>query len=76
MYSVYILYSEKCDRYYIGYCADITLRLQRHNNGTVKALRTADHILLKPLNHLQLNLNPGEKSFGLKNKKAEDTLNG
>lgn len=39
MYYVYILYSAKCDRYYIGYCADIEARLQRHNAGMVTATR-------------------------------------
>jgi len=39
MYFVYILYSIKCDRYYIGYSADVELRLKRHNNGLVAATR-------------------------------------
>ncbi len=32
MYFVYILYSKAYDRYYIGHCEDLTLRLTRHNN--------------------------------------------
>jgi putative endonuclease len=39
MYSVYILYSEKCDRYYVGYAADIAARLHRHNSGYVYATK-------------------------------------
>jgi putative endonuclease len=39
MYYVYILYSEKCDRYYVGYSADIQSRLERHNAGQVTATR-------------------------------------
>ena len=40
MYYVYILYSEKCDRYYIGYSEDPERRLEeRHNRGLVKATR-------------------------------------
>ncbi len=31
MYTVYILYSHKIDRYYIGYSNDITRRLDEHN---------------------------------------------
>ena len=31
MYSVYILYSEKLDKYYIGYSADVQDRLLKHN---------------------------------------------
>jgi putative endonuclease len=39
MYSVYILYSEKCRRYYVGYAADVEARLQRHNGGLVTATK-------------------------------------
>jgi putative endonuclease len=39
-YFVYILYSIKCDRYYIGYSEDPEMRLEeRHNKGYVKATR-------------------------------------
>ena len=31
MYFVYILYSKKFDRYYVGQCEDLTVRLARHN---------------------------------------------
>ncbi len=30
---VYILYSEKINKYYVGYTSDLTVRLERHNNG-------------------------------------------
>src|SRR5262245_1017125 len=33
MYYVYIIYSAKCDRYYIGYSANVESRLQRHNRS-------------------------------------------
>jgi len=39
MFCVYILFSEKCNRYYIGYSADIQARLIRHNAGMVKATK-------------------------------------
>jgi len=32
MYAVYILYSSKLDKYYIGSSADIADRLRRHNS--------------------------------------------
>ena len=34
MYSVYIIYSESFDRYYIGQARDVEVRIQRHNAGT------------------------------------------
>jgi putative endonuclease len=33
MYFVYILYSEKNDRYYVGHTANIEQRLLEHNSG-------------------------------------------
>ena len=33
MFFVYILYSKKLDRYYVGYTADLSKRLQEHNSG-------------------------------------------
>ena len=32
MYFVYIIYSEKLDKYYIGYSTDIEFRLKKHNS--------------------------------------------
>ncbi|HRP16426.1 MAG TPA: GIY-YIG nuclease family protein [Ginsengibacter sp.] len=37
MFDVYILYSQKFDRYYIGQTGDIAERLKRHNAGYEKA---------------------------------------
>lgn len=39
MYFVYILYSEKHNRYYIGHCEDVAVRLTRHNNKGVPSTR-------------------------------------
>ena len=33
MYCIYIIYSTKLDRYYIGYTADVNKRLAEHNTG-------------------------------------------
>jgi putative endonuclease len=32
-YYVYILYSEKCDRYYVGHSDNVERRLVEHNSG-------------------------------------------
>ena len=47
MYSVYILYSTKCDKFYVGFSADINARLQRHNSGTVAATENCTPYQLK-----------------------------
>lgn len=38
-YSVYILYSEKFDRYYVGQTNNIVNRVHRHNAGYVKSTK-------------------------------------
>ena len=39
-YYVYILYSKRRDRYYIGYSHDPESRLEEHNLGATKFTRT------------------------------------
>jgi len=39
MYSVYILLSVKCSRYYVGQTTDIKERLKRHNQGIVPSTK-------------------------------------
>jgi putative endonuclease len=39
MFFCYILYSLSADRYYVGSCADISLRLARHNRGGVPSTK-------------------------------------
>ena len=36
MYYVYILYSEKYDKYYIGQTDNLEFRMKRHNEGKVR----------------------------------------
>mgnify|MGYP000939339760 FL=1 len=39
MYFVYILYSKSFDRYYVGHCEDVYVRLNRHNNKGVPSTK-------------------------------------
>ncbi len=39
MFYTYILKSEKDGRYYYGSCADLDIRLAKHNSGQVKATK-------------------------------------
>ena len=39
MYTVYILYSESFDSYYIGYTQDMKARFTAHNNGLNKSTK-------------------------------------
>ena len=40
MFVVYILYSIKLNKYYIGHTEDLEKRLSRHNSGKVKSTRS------------------------------------
>jgi putative endonuclease len=33
MFYIYIIYSAKLDRYYVGYTSDVVIRLEQHNTG-------------------------------------------
>ena len=39
MYYVYVLYSEKYNRYYKGFCQNLTRRLKEHNSGHTKSTK-------------------------------------
>jgi len=39
MYKVYILQSQKTNKYYIGQTSDINDRIKRHNDGRVKSTK-------------------------------------
>jgi putative endonuclease len=39
MYFIYILFSEKFDRYYIGSCKEVSVRLLRHNSKGVPSTK-------------------------------------
>ena len=39
MYFVYILYSKNFDRYYVGHCENMAIRLARHNARSVPSTK-------------------------------------
>jgi len=49
MYTVYIIHSEKTDRYYIGYTSDLNKRLKQHNSGA--NISTRDQIPWRIIHH-------------------------
>jgi len=76
MYFVYILYSSKCDRHYIGYCEDIALRLERHNSGMVTATRNCRPYILKASKTFETQLEARREEFRLKKQKSRKYLEG
>jgi putative endonuclease len=47
VFIVYIIYSQKLDRYYVGYTVDITKRLLEHNSGFSTFTAKANDWVLK-----------------------------
>ncbi len=39
MYYVYVLFSKKDNKLYIGYSPDLKLRIRKHNSGLVRATK-------------------------------------
>lgn len=70
MYYVYILYSPKCDCYYIGYCADIEARLQRHNAGMVTATRNCRPYTLRGSKSFQTGTDARKEEARIKKQKS------
>ena len=74
MYFVYLLYSEKCDRYYIGYCTDIAARLFRHNTGMVTATRNCKPYAVKATKEFQTETEARKEELRLKKQKSRKYL--
>ena len=74
MYWVYILYSEKCDRYYIGYSADVIARLERHNAGKVTATRNCNPYIFKTTKKFATEPEARKEELRLKKQKSRKYL--
>lgn len=70
MYYVYILYSQKCQRYYIGYSENVYLRLERHNGGLVKATKNCRPYILKAFKTFETELEARQEEIRLKKAKS------
>ena len=47
LFSVYIIYSAKLDKYYVGYTEHLLIRLNQHNNGESTFTSKANDWILK-----------------------------
>ena len=74
MYYVYILYSEKCDRYYIGFSTDVKARLERHNSGLVTATRNCRPYIFKASKYFNDETAARKKELRLKKGKNRKYL--
>ena len=74
MYFVYILYPEKCDRYYIGYSENIDIRLARHNAGKVAATKNCRPYIVKAYKTFSTELEAKKEETRLKKRKNRKYL--
>ena len=74
MYFTYILYSEKCDRYYIGYSSDVNARLERHNAGKVTATKNCFPYQVKATKEFQSEPEARREELRLKKQKSRKYL--
>ena len=75
MYYVYILYSEKCNRHYIGYSENVYDRLERHNHGMVNATGNCRPYVLKAYKLFETELEARKEEIRLKKAKSSKYLN-
>ena len=74
MHFVYILYSEKCGRFYIGYCADMEARIHRHNAGYVVATRNCRPYSIKATKAFATEVEARQEEHRLKKQKSSKYL--
>jgi len=74
MYFVYIIYSEKCDRFYVGYCAEVNTRLERHNAGMVAATRNCRPYRIRATKRFSTEIEARREELRLKKQKSRKYL--
>ncbi|HLK29185.1 MAG TPA: GIY-YIG nuclease family protein [Puia sp.] len=70
MFFVYILYSDKLDKYYVGSTNDIDKRLVKHNNGSEKFTSTGMPWKLKYFEVLMTIKEARKRESAIKKKKS------
>ena len=69
-YYTYILYSNRRDRYYIGYTSDIENRLKKHNSGGTKSTRSGIPWKLVYYEEFENKTDALKREREIKNKKS------
>ena len=74
-YTVYILYSETHDRYYIGQTENIEQRLIRHNKKMVPSTKAYTPWNLVHLEHFASRTDAMKREKDIKSKKSRKYIN-
>jgi len=74
MFTVYILYSSKLNRYYVGYTENITQRIQQHNSGISTFTSAANDWHLKYSETFNSRNDAHKRELEIKKKKSRKYL--
>ena len=69
-FTVYIIYSKKLDKYYIGYSDDFVVRLIQHNEGVSTFTSKAKDWILKYTEDFPSREAAHKRELEIKNKKS------
>ena len=70
MYYTYIIQSQKNDRFYIGSCHDIDIRIERHNAGATPSTKSGRRWKLVYSESFQTNSEALKREREIKSKKS------
>jgi putative endonuclease len=70
LFTVYILYSDLLDQYYIGHTSDIDDRLYRHVNSGSKSTKKANDWRIVYIQLFQSKTETVKREFEIKRKKS------
>ena len=74
MYYVYILYSEKLDKYYVGSSFDVIQRVNRHNRGHSNFTKTGIPWVLVYTEQCEDRTKAYAREMFIKNKKSKEYI--
>ena len=70
MFFTYILQSQKSGKFYIGHTQDMESRLNRHNQGMVKATRNKGPWVIVYIESFETKIEANHRELEVKSKKS------
>ena len=70
MFVVYILYSVSSDKYYIGSCEDLSLRINQHNTGRNISTKNGLPWIIRYTEQFETRIEALRREKEIKNKKS------
>jgi putative endonuclease len=70
MYYTYILYSSSTDRYYVGSCDDLTIRIAQHNAGRNKSTKAGVPWIIQYTETFSTRSDARKRELEIKKKKS------